>query len=701
MSDEFLKPIILPNIGSSDHRTVLMQPTRRSNSNSGRSINVILRSNDKNGRNQLANALTNYNWQPLNDLTPVDSKVSYFNNSIMTLLDTFLPVRVVRRHTTDKPWVTDEFRRLIRRRQFAWTNNHHDQYRLLRNQINRLSKQLRQQFYKKRVRDLRNCDSANWWRGTAKLVGLSARTDLTSLADNCTEGNFQKLADQINESLIKVSSELTPVTVLEPDCTKVPDEYIIHPYEVFNKLSRINIRKSPGPDCIPNWFLRDFAFAISEPICHIFNTSIKEGIMPTVWKMANVIPVPKTKPPKSIESDLRPISLTSTLSKMLESIVGSWILTKIAHKFDIMQYGGIKGRSTTHALINIMNTCHAASDNKRSVRMMFIDYSKAFEYVDHSLLLTKLSHLDIDSFIIRWTASFLSQRQQRVKIGNFTSSWLTLKGGMPQGTWLGIYCFLVHINDLKSNITLYKYIDDVTAIELIEHSDHASSIMQSTVNEIIDWSDKNRMKLNIHKTKEMIVDFSKNKLSPPLIEVENQFIQRVLSFKLLGVTVMNTLSWDNHVTNICLKVNRRLHFLKLLKRSSLSTEDLLHYYKSVIRSVIEYACPVWQSSLTDDQLTRLENLQRRAVKIITGSTDYEFICTVKSIELISVRLNNLAHKFFIKICRPNDCLHSILPAERDINSTQRLRNVKKYPAISARTERYLKSFVPYAIANYQ
>jgi hypothetical protein len=180
---------------------------------------------------------------------------------------------------------------------------------------------------------------------------------------------------------------------------------IIEPFEVFNKLSRIKAHKSPGPDGIPNWFLRDFAFAISEPICHIFNASVSRGIMPSLWKKANVVPIPKSRPPKSVQEDLRPISLTPTLSKILESLVGNWILAKVTNKLDVRQFGALRGRSTTHALTAITHMWHQALDSHNSIRAVFIDYSKAFDHVDHSTVLRKMTALGIHPLLLKWMHS--------------------------------------------------------------------------------------------------------------------------------------------------------------------------------------------------------------------------------------------------------------------------------------------------------
>jgi len=201
------------------------------------------------------------------------------------------------------------------------------------------------------------------------------------------------------------------------------------------------VHKSIGPNDIPNWIFRDFSPWLAEPICAIFNESVRQGVFPSAWKMANVVPVPKVTPPKSIESDLRPISLTPTLSKIFESFVGNWILTEIETKIDPRQYGALKGKSTTHELVDLLHHWHQALDSNSSVRAVFIDYAKAFDHVDHTIIIRKLSELGVPPVLIRWMASFLCDRQQRVKLSDCFSDWLTLKGGMPQGSFMGPLTF--------------------------------------------------------------------------------------------------------------------------------------------------------------------------------------------------------------------------------------------------------------------
>jgi hypothetical protein len=309
-----------------------------------------------------------------------------------------------------------------------------------------------------------------------------------------------------------------------------------------------------------------------------------------------------------------------------------------------------------------------------------------------------MAALGVDPKLLKWMHSFLFQRQQRVKIGHVFSSWATLNGGMPQGTWLGPYVFLMLINDLKTDLPTFKFVDDVTITEIISQA--GPSQMQAAADYVAEWSCFNLLNINTRKTKEMLLG-SILRNPPPQVSIDDGIIERVTAFKLLGVTITNDLSWNEHVSTICAKAGRRLHLLTLLKRSSVPCADLLQYYKSVIRPVIEYAAPVWQSSLTLEQRRRLEDLQRRALRIISSSTDYELYCVLYNIEPISVRLNELAKSFFHRICTPGDCLNRLIPNERPIELNLKLRQSNKLPCLLCRTNRFYNSFLPYSLNNFQ
>jgi len=693
VSDWYITPVILPNTAGSDHRTVLTVPVS-GNIKRGEEVAVVVRSNDPNGKILLAHALNSINWTPLYNMTSVEQMTEHFYSTVTALIDKYLPERVAIRHTSNKPWVTEEFCRLIRQRQHAWISGDSPKYKQIRNRVNRLSCKLRRLFCEKRIHGLRRCNAANWWRETKRLTGQARKSDLKGLADAESDGDDTLLSDIINISLQRVSADLQPLTEnIFATCENVPVQYTIFPEEVFEKLSRINQRKAPGPDGIPNWILKEFAFTLSEPICCMLNTSVQQGTVPAIWKSANVIPVPKIKPARRIESDLRPISLTPTLSKVLESFVGQWMLETVTEQFDHKQFGGLKGRSTVHALVDILQLWHTALDDQQSVRVVFVDYAKAFDHVDHSTVLRKMVAMQIPAFIIQWMFSFLQNRRQRVKLGNHFSQWLTLNGGMPQGTWLGLYIFLLLINDLTTAAArLHKYVDDVTMSETLTRNQPSN--MQLTLNQLLEWSTMNLMNINSMKTKEMLLG-SLNSSPPPTLYIVDHPVERVTSFKLLGVTVTDSLGWDENVSLICSKAAKRLHFLKILKRSGLAIDDLLHYYKSVVRPVLEYGSTVWHASITEEQTNRLDSIQRRAERIISVTQ-----CSGKLTPLKERRMQ-IARRFFYSLQQPTNCLHDILPDRRDPEITSRLRHANIFETPIARTERYRRSFLVHALANYQ
>ena len=172
------------------------------------------------------------------------------------------------------------------------------------------------------------------------------------------------------------------------------------------------------------------------------------------------------------------------------------------------------------------------------------------------------------------------------------------------------------------------------------------SEMEHIIADVVNWSRINLMNINWNKTKEMIIGPLVKQLVP-LLNVDDIIVQRVNAFKLLGVSVKCDLKWDNHVDAICGKAASRLYFLKLLKRSAVSKEDLLHFYFSNIRPILEYSCPVWHTSLNAEQTQRIESIQRRALIIITGYDDLKSYITANNICTLHDRRETLCKMFFL------------------------------------------------------
>jgi hypothetical protein len=227
------------------------------------------------------------------------------------------------------------------------------------------------------------------------------------------------------------------------------------------------------------------------------------------------------------------------------------------------------------------------------------------------------------------------------------------------------------------------------------------SQMQTFVDELVQQAAQNGMNVNGKKTKEMVIGSIVNN-SLQQLTLSGATVDRVAIFKLLGVHVSNDLKWAQHVDAISAKAASRLYFLKQLKRTGAPLSDLLCFYTTVVRPVLEYACPVWHSSLTVAQSDMLESLQRRALRIIYCSDNYAINMVLAGIDTLAIRRELLTAKFFKRnVLDSNSILNYLLPPERDPEILEKLRDCKPREPLKTRTEKFKKSFVPYCLINYQ
>ena len=359
-------------------------------------------------------------------------------------------------------------------------------------------------------------------------------------------------------------------------------------------------------------------YGLFTPKSLILNASFSESMVPKVWKIANVVPLPKTSTVVDINKDLRPISLTSTLSKIAEDfIIEKALKPAVLPAIDPAQFGFIPGSCTTFALISMFHHwLHATDGTGSTVRTALLDFRKAFDLVDHHILLDKLQVLGVKPSAVNWIVDFLRSRRQRVRINDVFSHWLDVPAGVPQGTRLGPWLFLVMINDLRlqEGFFMWKFADDTTISEIVPPSKNSS--LHLAINHVDNWSQENHLQLNPRKCKELQTCF---KRSPPDLaqaSIQGVEFERVSTAKVLGVVISSDLQWSAHIEEITVKAAKRLYLLRQLKRAGIDTKDLVSFYCSVIRSVLEYACQAFHSSLPAYLSQEIERIQRRALKII-------------------------------------------------------------------------------------
>ena len=253
------------------------------------------------------------------------------------------------------------------------------------------------------------------------------------------------------------------------------------------------------------------------------------------------------------------------------------------------------------------------------IGVLFLDVAKAFDTVDHSILLSKLPSYGLSSSTINWLTSYLSDRTHSTTINGATSTPLTIKCGVPQGSILGPNLFSIHINDLPSicpsNTTTVLFADDATIYVIGSTVPEISHTLSSVLKDCHNWMSSNNLQLNINKTKCMLIHQSKRQTRPPNVSLNNSQIDQVNSFKLLGCIINHHLSWDDHIQHITVKVTRSIN---LLRRMSwfLPKKILLMFYKSYILPTLDYCDTVWSSGFTATQALKLERLQNYACRII-------------------------------------------------------------------------------------
>jgi hypothetical protein len=543
-----------------------------------------------------------------------------------------------------------------------------------------------------------------WWQYVKQLSGSinSKQSDcFANLTRNDNQVEPELLSEVVNDFFVSVSSNIPSLDPnaldnLRDNLGEVPDCFIVSEYSVYNALKHLKINKSSNDDLLSNRLLVELADVLAAPVCALINSSIQQGYVPDQWKNARITAIPKVNPPLSIEHDLRPISVTSGISKIAESFMCKFFNIHFDNFIDPNQFGCTSNRSTTHALIKLTDLFFSASDNSNNIiRILFIDFSKAFDLVNHNVLLKKLLIYDFPIHIVTWSMSFLQQRTQFVHLMNNNSNSRVLQAGTPQGTCSGPNDFKLIINDLSFDIDYVKYVDDVTTASV--SVDPYDSALKTASDHLSLWCKENGMILNIQKTKEMLIHFGKklSKESIPQLLIHSKPIERVDTFKLLGVIISSDLSWGPHISYLLGKISKRYYIIFQLARIGIPQHEIVLIYCTIIRSVLEYACPVWHAGLTSAQAEDLERVQKRCLRIIYPELSYSDALLISGLDRLSDRRENIVRNLFREIQQPSHVLYNLLPL-RPTHSTD-IRDKYLYKLPVARTKRYSTSFIPYCI----
>ena len=401
------------------------------------------------------------------------------------------------------------------------------------------------------------------------------------------------------------------------------------------------------------------------------------------------------KPVEDLKKQLRPISLTPCLSKVAEEcVVHDYVKRAVLDVLDPSQYGAVPNSSTTQALIHMLHNWSKETDgNGATVRTILFDYKKAFDFIDHRILVEKLCRLNLPTRIINWIIDFLSNRSQRIKLSEGCySEWGSVPSGVPQGTKLGPWLFLVLINDLDVDnlANVWKYVDDTTASEVVAKGNRSHA--QEIADKVAEWSTQNRVKLNSDKCKELRISFAKDEPQFASIVVDGKELERVTSAKLLGLTISSNLTWNEHVSDVIKKASKRLYFLVQLKRSRVPRQDMSTFYSACIRSVLTYAAPVFFYALPKYLKDELVRVEKRAMSIICSGLPYQEAIELVNIVPIADFITGLCTNAFDTIIKdPEHRLNWLIPFSGPSRYT--LRCNRRFTVPKCKTDRFRNSFI--------
>lgn len=343
-------------------------------------------------------------------------------------------------------------------------------------------------------------------------------------------------------------------------------------------------------------------------------------MVPDDLKIAKIIPVYKSDD-KKIVSNYRPISVLPAFSKILEKLVYNRLLDFI-NQHNLLskdQYGFRKNISTSMALIDLTDKISTSLENNEYTIGVFLDLAKAFDTVNHSILLDKLYHYGIRGIPFQWFQNYLSNRLQYVYLNNTNSDKLPITCGVPQGSILGPILFLLYINDLSTVTKLLTFImfaDDTNIFISGKNLDFITHIINSELTTVSTWFNANLLSLNIKKTNYIL--FS-NKTNPDIqILIGNEKVARVFQTKFLGIIIQANLKWKEHISLVANKTVKTLGVMNKIKHF-LTSAYLKNLYQSLIEPYLTYCCIVWAKPDKSTALETLLKLQKRSVRIISHS----------------------------------------------------------------------------------
>ena len=400
------------------------------------------------------------------------------------------------------------------------------------------------------------------------------------------------------------------------------------PIEIYKLIQNMDDTKASGPNSISTRVLKIIAPSASDILSNIINECLDIGSYPPCLKKASIKPLHK-KGSRLDVGNYRPISLLSNINKIFEKLLLSRIINffnqnKILYE---KQFGFRKGHNTKHAITALTELIRESLDNNGFAAGIFIDLKKAFDTVEHSILIHKLRHYGIRGKALDTLRSYLSNRSHCVEIQDVKSDYVIVEHGVPQGSVLGPLLFIIYINDLHNcieNSETIHFADDTSLLCRETSLKKLTKKINRDLSLIVDWLRANKISLNTSKTELVLFKNPTKQITKHLnFRLSGQKIHRSSSVKYLGILIDENLSWEHHLRSLSSKLARAVGFLSKL-RHCLNYKTLLSVYYALFDSHINY-CIQCLGHVNITSLEKIEKLQNKAMRIIHFKTQRDSV----------------------------------------------------------------------------